>query len=287
MEGETHEKIFNRRDYHPYDDFRRLQAARARIEFPSLEAKYNAQIGVYVLDTNNGREIAYKADDRFAYCSTHTIFSVGALLQRKSFDELNELRIYSAEEILPYSAITKAHVDEGLTVAEICEAALRISDNTAANLVMEELGGIDAFRENLRAIGDTVTEPARLEPELNIYNPGSLDDTSTPRQLAKDLQLYLLGDLLRDDKKILLASWMSDNAITDDFIKAGVPKDWKVLDKNGTGINYGTCNDIAVIFPPNKKPIVVAIMTRRNEAGARFDSALVADVARMIFSAPK
>ena len=257
------------------------------LNFGALEAKYNAKIGVYVLDTNDNSEIAYNADERFAYCSTHKFLSVGALLQRKTFDELNELRIYSADEILPYSAITKAHVADGLTVAEICEAALRISDNTAANLVMEELGGIDAFRENLRAIGDTITEPARLEPELNIYMPGSLDDTSTPRQLAKDLQLYLLGDLLRDDKKILLASWMSDNSITDDLIKAGVPKDWKVVDKSGAGINYGMRNDIAVIFPPNKKPIVVAIMTRRNEAGARYDNELVADVTRMIFSAPK
>ena len=257
------------------------------LNFGALEAKYNAKIGVYVLDTNDNSEIAYNADERFAYCSTHKFLSVGALLQRKTFDELNELRIYSADEILPYSAITKAHVADGLTVAEICEAALRISDNTAANLVMEELGGIDAFRENLRAIGDTVTEPARLEPELNIYMPGSLDDTSTPRQLAKDLQLYLLGDLLRDDKKILLASWMSDNSITDDLIKAGVPKDWKVVDKSGAGINYGMRNDIAVIFPPKRNPIVVAIMTRRNEAGARYDNELVADVTRMIFSAPK
>lgn len=255
------------------------------LNFQDLEAKYNAQIGVYVLDTNDGREIAYKADDRFAYCSTHKFLSVGALLKRKSLDELNELIKYSAEEILPYSAITKAHVDDGLTVAEICEAALRISDNTAANLVIEELGGIDAFRDSLRAIGDDVTEPARLEPDMNIYSPGNFDDTSTPRQLAKDLQVYLLGDVLSDDKKVLLSYWMSDNAITDDLIKLGVPKDWKVLDKSGTGINYGTRNDIGLVCPPNRKPIVVAIMTRRNEENALFDDAIVAEVSKMIFSA--
>lgn len=255
------------------------------LNFSELEAKYNARIGVYVLDTNDNREIAYNADERFAYCSTHKVLSVGALLQQKSLDELGERRTYSQEEILPYSAITKAHVDTGLTVSEICEATFRASDKTAANLVIEELGGIDAFRDSLRAIGDDVTEPARLELDLNIFSPDSVDDTSTPRQLAKDVEMYLLGDLLSDDKKALLESWMSDNAITDDFIKAGVPKDWKVLDKNGTGINYGTCNDIGVVYPPNKKPIVVAILTRRNEEGARFDSALVADVARMIVTA--
>ena len=259
----------------------------ADLNFRELETKYNAQIGVYVRDTNDDSEIAYNADERFAYCSTHKFLSVGALLQRKNLDELDKRIFFSQEEILPFSAITKAHVDDGLTLAEICEAALRISDNTAANLVLEELGGIAAFRESLRAIGDDVTEPARLELELNIFSPDSIDDTSTPRQLAKDLELYLLGDILSDDKKSLLAKWMSDNAITDDLIKAGVPKDWKVLDKSGAGINYGTRNDVAIIFPPNKKPIVVAIMTRRNEENARFDNALIEEIARMIFTSTR
>ena len=172
-----------------------------------------------------------------------------------------------------------------MTVAEICESALRVSDNTAANLVIEELGGVDAFRESLRAIGDDVTKPARLELDLNAFTPGNTDDTSTPRQLANDLKLYLLGDVLDEEKKSLLATWLSDNAITDKLIKAGVPKDWKVLDKSGAGIDYGTRNDIAVVYPPNRKPIIIAIMTRRNEANALFDDALIADVAKMIFNA--
>lgn len=259
----------------------------ADLNFRELETKYNAQIGVYVRDTNDDSEIAYNADERFAYCSTHKFLSVGALLQRKNLDELDKRIFFSAEEILPFSAITKAHVDSGLTLAEICEAALRISDNTAANLVLEELGGVAAFRESLRAIGDDVTEPARLELELNIFSPDSIEDTSTPRQLANDLELYLLGDILSDEKKSLLAKWMSDNAITDDLIKAGVPQDWKVLDKSGAGINYGTRNDVAIIFPPNKKPIVVAIMTRRNEESARFDNALIEEIARMIFTSTR
>ena len=255
------------------------------LNFSELETKYDARIGVYILDTNDNREIAYKADERFAYCSTHKVLSVGALLQRKSLDELDERRTYSAEEILLHSPITQAHIDDGMTVAEICEAALRVSDNTAANLVIEELGGVDAFRESLRAIGDDVTKPARLELDLNAFTPGNTDDTSTPRQLANDLKFYLLGDVLDEEKKSLLATWLSDNAITDKLIKAGVPKDWKVLDKSGAGIDYGTRNDIAVVYPPNRKPIVIAIMTRRNEANALFDDALIAEVAKMIFNA--
>ena len=117
---------------------------------------------------------------------------------------------------------------------------------------------------------------------MNIFSPDSIDDTSTPRQLAKDLEIYLLSDLLSDDKKFLLTTWMSDNALTDELIRAGVPKDWRVLDKSGNG-NFGTRNDIAVVYPPNRKPIIIAIMTRRNEPDAKFDNALIADIARKIF----
>ena len=255
------------------------------LNFRELEDKYNARIGVYVLDTNDNREISYNADERFAYCSTHKFLSAALILQRKSRDELNERKFFSAAEIVPYSPITQAHVADGMTLAEICEAALRVSDNTAANLMLAELGGVDTFKRSLRELGDDVTEPARLEPELNIFAPDSLDDTSTPRQLAKDLELFLLGDALSDDKKILLTTWMSDNTLTDGLIKRGVPDGWQVLDKSGGGINYGTRNDVALVCPPNRKPIVVAIMTRRNEASANFDNALVADVARKIFSA--
>lgn len=184
------------------------------------------------------------------------------MLQRKSLDELNERIIFSAEEILPFSAITKMHVDSGLTLSEICEASIRISDNTAANLVIEELGGIDEFRESLREIGDNVTEPARLEFELNIFTPDSIDDTSTPRQFAKDLELYLLSDLLSEEKKSLLANCISDNSVTDNSVTDNLIKKRR------------------------KKPIVVAIMTRRNEENERHNNALIRDITKMIFNSP-
>lgn len=148
-------------------------------------------------------------------------------------------------------------------------------------MILKELGGVENFKAALRELGDDITEPARLEPELNFFD--SVKDTSTSRQMAKDWELYLLSDFLSDDKKILLATWMSDNAVTDELIKAGVPDGWKVLDKSGNG-TYGTRNDIAVVCPPNRKPIVIAIMTRRNQPDAKFDNALVADAAKIIFS---
>ena len=250
--------------------------------FSTLEEKYNSVIGVYAVDTETKRTIEYNADLRFAYCSTHKVFTVAELLRRKSLNELQQIKYYKDEDILSYAPITKNHVADGMTWAEICQAAIRFSDNTAANLILEEIGGVKNFRKSLRKIGDKITFPARNEPELNFFAPDDILDTSTPRQMALDLQKYILGDLLCKDKKNLLIDWMSNNSITDTLIKAAVPKNCLVVDKSGTGANYATRNDIAVIFPPNRKPIILVIMTRSKNISAQVYDTQVADVAEIV-----
>lgn len=159
---------------------------------------------------------------------------------------------------------------------------IRWSDNTAANLILQEIGGVENFKVALKNIGDKTTKPARNEPELSLFNPKDNRDTSTPRQMVKNLQVYIFGDILSDDKKKLLIDWMSDNSITDTLIKAETPQGWKVIDKSGSG-DYGARNDIAVIYPPNRKPIVMAIMSRRTEKNAKSDDAMIAEAAKRIF----
>lgn len=261
--------------------FQTICAAQSK-NFSKLEEKYNSVIGVYAVDTETNRTIEYNADLRFAYCSTHKVFTVAELLRQKSLNELQQFKRYKDEDILSYAPITKNHVADGMTWSEICQAALRISDNTAANLIIEEIGGIKAFRKSLRRIGDKITFPARNEPELNFFAPDDIFDTSTPRQTALNLQKYILGDLLCKDKKNLLIDWMSNNSITDTLIKAVVPKNYLVVDKSGTGANYATRNDIAVIFPPNRKPIILVIMTRSKKISAQVYDTQIADVAEIV-----
>lgn len=263
--------------------FPAICAAQSK-DFSALEEKYNSVIGVYAIDTENNKTIEYNADLRFAYCSTHKVFTVAELLRKKSLDELRKIKHYKDEDILSYAPITKNHVADGMTWEEICQAALRVSDNTAANLILEEIGGVKAFRKFLRRIGDKITFPARNEPELNFFAPDDIRDTSTPRQMALNLQKYILGNELSNKKKKLLIDWMSNNSITDTLIKAGVPKNYSVTDKSGSGANYATRNDIAVIYTPNHKPVVIAIMTRSKNVDAQFDDALIADITKIIFN---
>lgn len=130
-------------------------------------------------------KICYKPDTRFSYCSTHKVFTAAELLRQKNTSDLNEIRKFSAEDILSYAPITKDHVADGMTLAEICSASLRWSDNTAANLILQEIGGVENFKVALKNIGDKTTKPARNEPELNLFNPKDNRDTSTPRQMVK------------------------------------------------------------------------------------------------------
>ena len=228
--------------------------------FQELEEKYDATLGIYALDTETNKEISYNADERFAYCSTYKALAAGAILEKYSIEELDNVIYFEEEDVLSYAPVAKDKVDTGMTIREICDAAVRQSDNTAGNLQFTLLDGPNGFKQSLSKIGDTVSEPSRIETELNDAVPGDIRDTSTPKQLAFNLKEYVTGDILSDDKKEIFIDWMSNNATGDELIRAGVPSDWIVADKSGAG-SYGTRNDIAIVTPPNKKPIFVAVLS--------------------------
>lgn len=258
------------------DDFSEDKAS-----FSSLEETYHARLGVFAIDTGSGRTVTYRENERFGFASTHKALSVGVLLQQKSIDDLNKKILFSDDDLVNYNPITEKHVESGMTLKELSEASISYSDNTAANLIFEEIGGPEGFEEGLRKIGDQVTESERIEPELNNTEPGETRDTSTPKAMAESLQAFALGDQLSADKRQLLIDWLKGNTTGDALIRAGVPEDWEVGDKTGSG-SYGTRNDIAILWPPNEEPIVLAIMSDRDEVDAKADDDLIAEAAEAV-----
>ncbi|MCV9886617.1 class A beta-lactamase [Metabacillus halosaccharovorans] len=259
-------------------------APASQDEFSKLEEKYDAKLGVYALDTGTDVAISYRPDERFAYASTSKALAVGVLLQQKSIDDLNETITYSRDDLVTYSPITEQHVNTGMTLRDLSDASLRYSDNTAANLIFKAIGGPEEFKHALRQIGDDVTNPERMEPELNDVAPGETHDTSTAKALAASLQTFALEDALPPEKRELLIDWMKRNTTGDALIRAGVPKGWEVADKTGAA-SYGTRNDIAIIWPPNEDPIVLAILSSRNEKDATYDDKLIAEATKVVLSA--
>ncbi|KXI55430.1 class A beta-lactamase [Bacillus cereus] len=255
-------------------------------EFSQLEKKFDAQLGVYAIDTGTNETIAYRPNERFAFASTYKALAAGVLLQQNSIDTLNEVIKFTKEDLVDYSPITEKHIDPGMTLGEIAEAAVRYSDNTAGNILFHKIGGPKGYEKALRQMGDRVTMSDRFETELNEAIPGDIRDTSTAKAIATNLKDFTVGNALPDDKRKVLTDWMKGNATGDKLIRAGVPTDWEVGDKSGAG-SYGTRNDIAIVWPPNRAPIIIAILSSKDEKEATYDNQLIKEAAEVVIDAIK
>lgn len=229
-------------------------------ELASLEKEFGGRVGVYALDTGSGATLGHRANERFLMCSTVKTFIVSAILHRRlSEPGLLDKRIqYTQSDLLEWAPVTSQHVAEGMTVSELCDATLRYSDNTGANLLIAQLGGPKQTEKFVRSLGDNVSRMDRTEDQLNIPD-GDLD-TSTPQQLVTNLRRLVLDEGLDAQGRDLLTDWLKRNTTGDQSIRAGVPTGWTVGDKTGSGFK-GETNDIAVIWPTGRAPIVVAVLT--------------------------
>ncbi|MCM2394134.1 class A beta-lactamase [Streptomyces albipurpureus] len=250
--------------------------------FKELEHKYGARLGVYAVNTGTGREVAYNDDQRFAYASTFKALAAAAVLREYSLSGMDKVIEYSKADLVDHSPVTEKHVETGMTLRELCDAAVRYSDNTAANLLFDALGGPKGLAAALQEVGDTVTRVERREPELNQWAPGATRDTSTPRALAGDLRAFVLADALGKAERVQLTKWLRTNTTGDELIRAGIPQGWVVGDKTGGGGAYGVRNDIAVVWPPAAAPIVMAIMSNRGTEDAGYDNKLIAEAASVV-----
>jgi beta-lactamase class A len=127
------------------------------------------------------------------------LLAVAAVLARvdRGAERLARRIPFSKADLLEYAPVTKARVSEGsMTVAELCDAAITLSDNTAANLLLATLGGPPGVTTYARSLGDSVTRLDRIEPGLNEARPGDPRDTTTPTAMLGNLQRLLVGDAL-------------------------------------------------------------------------------------------
>ncbi|WP_373864238.1 class A beta-lactamase [Nocardia vulneris] len=251
-----------------------------------LERKFDARLGVYALDTASGATVTHRADERFAFCSTFKGLAAAAMLQRNPLSHLDTVVRYTDEDLTKNAAITPQHVATGMTIRDLCDAAVRYSDGTAGNLLLRDIGGPAELTAYLRGLGDPITRMDRIEPAITEATPGDPRDTSSPRALGTDYQRIVLGDALPEDKLAFLRDLLERNATGAGAlrVRAGVPQGWKVADKTGTG-DYGTLNDIAIVWPPDRAPLVLSLMSSKATADAEYDQALLAEAAAYVVKA--
>jgi beta-lactamase class A len=258
-------------------------AVAAGAKFAKLERTLAGRLGVFALNTANGTQLSYRANEYFPLCSTFKVLLVSAILKRSTqSDGLMQQRIkYQQSDLVTYSPITERHVEDGMTVAALCAAAIQYSDNTASNLLMKILGGPGSVTTFARSIGDRQFRLDRWETALNSAIPGDRRDTSTPNAMGSSLQRLALGDALEPHLQLQLRVWLQGNTTGAARIRASVPADWQVGDKTGTG-DYGTANDVALLWPPRRSPVVVAIYTTQGEKDAKARNDIIVSAARIV-----
>jgi beta-lactamase class A len=257
--------------------------------FAQLEERTKSRVGIAAIDLSTNRRVDYRSEERFVMCSTFKVLAVAAVLKRvdDGAEKLDRFVPYGEAQLLTYAPVTREHVKEGgMTLEALCAAAVEQSDNTAANLLLETVGGPSKWTEFARSLGDIVSRLDHTEPELNIARPGKEDDTTTPGAMCKVLQRLFASDVLSTSARTKLEGWMQQGQTGMKMIRASVPADWKAGDKTGRS-GDGATNDIAIVRPPAGGPIFLAIYTVDPSESQEARDQLVADVAKLAIAALK
>lgn len=250
-----------------------------------LEARSGGRLGVAVLDVASGQLVGNRVDERFAMCSTFKALAVAFVLARvdRGEEQLDRRIVFTERDlVMPFKA-TKPYVGpKGMTIMELCEMAVTVSDSTAANLLLASFGGPAALTAYLKSLGDSVTRLDRIELDLNIVKSGDIRDTTTPGAIARTLSRVLLGDALSAPSRARLTNWMVEakDAATQ-RLRVGLPAEWRIANKPGTWKGVST-NDIGVIWPLDGDPIVVAAYLGEAPGSVKVQEGILADVARIV-----
>lgn len=252
-------------------DDRLIAAAR------TIEGQLGARVGLAVFEPATGRWSSYNADERFPMVSTFKVLACAALLA----SDVPDAPTMTVGTLQEYSPVTQHLVGQKVSPYQLCEATMRTSDNTAANLVLEAIGGPQAVTRFVQSHGDRTTRLDRWEPELNEGTPGDARDTTTPQAFVETLNALILGDVLSAADRKTLLDWMKSNEVADPLLRAGIPSDWIIGDRTGAG-GYGTRGIVAVMWPESEAPIVAAIFLTETRATLDQRNAAIAELGRVL-----
>lgn len=255
--------------------------------FAAIEQRIGGRVGVAAWNTGTGDWIGRRVRERFAMCSTFKWALAAAQLHmaQNGGPPLGEQVRFNQSDMLSYAPVARQHLERGwMTIEEACAGAVVMSDNTAANLLLEIQGGPEGFTRFLRANGDGVTRLDRHEIELNDVPPGDERDTTTPDAMVRTLRRFLLEDgVLTPAHRDMLIGWMVESPTGRERLRAGMPADWRVGDKTGTwNGEHNATNDVAIAWPPNRAPIIIAAYLSANTVDAAARNAAHAEIARII-----
>ena len=247
-----------------------------------LEERHGGRLGVAALDVGSQHRLSWRGQERFAFCSTFKAFLAVATLQRVQRDEeqLDRAVAVTRADMIPHAPVTEKAIGRTLTIRELMQATVEVSDNPAANILIREMGGIAVWRSWWPTFGDTTTVISRLEPDLNTAVPNDPRDTCLPDQTVANIRELAFSDRLTPEHDQLISGWLTASPTGPSRIKAGVPQGWTVAHKTGTGSN-GATNDIGMLTPVSGSPVLLAAyFTGAAEATDDQRDAVIAEATR-------
>ncbi|WP_417685392.1 class A beta-lactamase [Roseibium sp.] len=242
--------------------------------------RLSARIGVAVIDAQGKTIWSVRGDERFPLNSTFKAFACAHLLKQIEEGRLSKDAAVpvTARDLLAYVPISKKLVGQGdVALTTLCSAAMTVSDNTAANLVLAATGGPEKLTGFLRSSGDDATRLDRYEPELNEAKPGDPRDTTTPIAAGSTLVRLVFGSSLSSGAKRQLLEWMLNNEVSGRLLRAGLPDGWRVADRSGAG-GHGSRSIVAVVWPPSSQPVVVAVYLTQTPAAFEARNQAIAEI---------
>lgn len=258
-------------------------ALKANIQ--KIEQELDGRVGISWYDENSSHQWNYRGDEAFPLTSTFKAFACAALLARvdaKQEDLQRQIAIHK-QELITYSPVTEKFTGKTLSTADLCSAAVTLSDNTAGNLVLASIGGPSGFTQFMQTLGDRKSSLSRWEPDLNEATPGDTRDTTSPNAAVQSLRTLVSGDTLTPDSRQTLIGWLRNDQVADQLIRSYLPTSWIIGDKTGAG-GHGSRAIIAVIWPPQKKPLFLAIYLTQTEASMEKRNQALVDISKLLLS---
>lgn len=263
------------------------QESSVQTQLAHLEALSGGRLGVSSINMGNNQRIHYRDNEYFPMGCTSKVIGVAAILKKSmsNTELLQETVKYKKSDLTNWTPITEKHVANGMTIAALCAAAISYSDNTAMNLLTKKLGGPAGLNEFARSINDKYFKLDHWWPDEALASPASREDSTTPAAMEESLRKLVFGNVLATPQRELLITWLKNNVVGGARIRAGLPKNWIVGNKTGTGFHYGTTNDIAVIWPPKCAPIVMTMYYSNNDKKAPKRDDIIASATRIVMEA--
>lgn len=253
-------------------------------QLADLESRHGGRLGVAILEMSSGARSGHRENERFLMCSTFKALLAAHILARvdRQEDRLDRRIVISEADLVPWAPITETRIGgDGMTIAELCEAAVTMSDNVAANLLLAASGGPAALTGYARSLGDEVTRLDRIEPALNEHDgPDDARDTTSPAAMLETLRTLIFGEALSRTSSDQLSAWLITNKTGDERLRAGMPAEWMVGDKTGTN-RSGNANDIGIVWPTDRAPIIVTAYCDMPNASADERNSVIAEVGRI------